>query len=158
MKSSGIDAAMETSKFVNDMDDASVGDEELEDSELTSETSPVKMVRRRFEEFKYDNLDKENISQIIEAYEYGRQNSGKPISLKQIKLYKTYHKEIYKYISEELFVKMKNEQTRKDCIKELDKGRNMLKSSYPDKITRGKNPKYTYPHAILGVLIKYCNR
>ena len=35
MKSSGIDAAMETSKFVNDMDDASVGDEELEDSELT---------------------------------------------------------------------------------------------------------------------------
>ena len=51
MKSSGIDAAMETSKFVNDMDDASVGDEELEDSELTSETSPVKMVRRRFEEF-----------------------------------------------------------------------------------------------------------
>ena len=51
MKSSGIDAAMETSKFVNDMDDASVGDEELEDSELTSETSPVKMLRRRFEEF-----------------------------------------------------------------------------------------------------------
>ena len=45
MKSSGIDAAMETSKFVNDMDDASVGDEELEDSELTSETSPVKMLK-----------------------------------------------------------------------------------------------------------------
>lgn len=113
---------------------------------------------RNLERFKSDNLDKENLSQIIEAYEYGRQNSGKPISLKQIKLYKTYHKEIYKYISEELFVKMKNEQTRKDCIKELDKGRNMLKSSYPDKITRNKNPKYSYPHAILGVLIKYCNR
>ena len=51
MKSSGIDTAVETFKFVNDMDDASVGDEELEDSELTSETSLVKMVRRRFEEF-----------------------------------------------------------------------------------------------------------
>ena len=51
MKSSGIDAAMETFKFVNDMDDASVRDEEVEDSELTSETSLVKMLRRRFEEF-----------------------------------------------------------------------------------------------------------
>ena len=34
-----------TTEIVNDMDDASMGDEELEDSELTSETSPVKMLK-----------------------------------------------------------------------------------------------------------------
>ena len=127
-------------------------EEEISNQDCSDQTN------RRFEEFKYDNLDKENISIIIEAYEYVCQKSGKPKSVGQIKRYKTYHKGIYKYISEELFVKMKNEQTRKDCIKELEGGIKMLESSYPDKITRGKNPKYTFPHAILGVLIKYCNR
>ncbi len=114
-------------------------------------------INRRFEVFKSDNLDEENISQVIEAYEYDCLNSGKPKSVDQIKKYKRYHKEIYKYISEDLFVKMKNELTRKKCIKELEEGIKMLKSSYTDKNTR-KNPKYSYPRAILGVLIKYCNR
>ena len=63
MKSSGIDAAMETSKFVNDMDDASVGDEELEDSELTSETSPVKMLKGASED-----RDNENEEEKVESH------------------------------------------------------------------------------------------
>jgi len=111
---------------------------------------------RDFEKFKSDNSGNDNLTQIMEAYDYVTRRDGKLPTLSQAKLYKRYHEGIYEYISSgNLFDKIKIEQTRVECVKELENARKKMKESCPDK-ERSNNPKYSYPHAILGKLIKYC--
>lgn len=111
---------------------------------------------RDFEKFKSDNLGDDKLTLIIEAYDYVTRGEGKKLpTIKQAQGYKRYHEGIYEYISsDDLFDKIKNEQTRGECLEELENAQKKMKEYYTDKDR--SNPKYSYPHAILGKLIKYC--
>lgn len=81
------------------------------------------------------------------------------ISFDQAKKYKKHYKEIYKYLEDNFYQKIKSKKIdNEEIIFSLENSLKILKERYPNEIDgkkRGHIDTYRYPRAILGCLIKY---